>query len=192
VRYACGCGVSGSSAPGRARTGKGARPLRKGLLIVTLTGRPTARPRVRILAVVAILTVLAALAAISPARPAAAAGAPAYIGNGYVGTRVPADGAGYTETPVATETHVAGVYADKPDVEHGGIQRQGSVNLPGWTQLDVIVAGHRYAAADASDYRQVLDLRHGKVTTTATWSAGGRATRLVYDVALDLGQPPGP
>jgi hypothetical protein len=82
--------------------------------------------------------------------PAAAAGAPAYIGNGYVGTRVPADGAGYADAPVATETHVAGVYADKPDLEHGGIQPQGSVNLPGWTQLDVIVAGRRYAAAAAS------------------------------------------
>jgi trehalose/maltose hydrolase-like predicted phosphorylase len=117
--------------------------------------------------------------------PAAAAGAPAYIGNGYVATRVSADGAGYADAPIATETHVAGVYADKPDVDHGGIQRQGSVNLPGWTQLDVIVAGRRYAAAAASDYRQALDLRHGVVTTTATWSAGGRVTRLAYDVALD-------
>ena len=62
-----------------------------------------------------------------------AAAAPAYLGNGYVGTRVPADGAGWAEAPVATETHVAGVYADKPDVEHGGTQPQGSVNLPGWT-----------------------------------------------------------
>ena len=94
---------------------------------------------------------------------------------------MPADGAGYTETPVATETHVAGVYADKPDVERGGTQPQGSVNLPGWTQLDVLVAGRRYQAADA--YRQVLDLRRGLVTTTATWSAGGRVTRLAYEVA---------
>ena len=117
--------------------------------------------------------------------PAAAAGAPAYLGNGYVGTRVPADGAGYAAAPVATETHVAGVYADRPDVEHGGIQRQASVNLPGWTQLDVVVAGRRYAAASASGYRQTLDLRRGVVTTTATWSAGGRVTRLTYDVALD-------
>jgi hypothetical protein len=165
--------------------------------------RPAARFRVRILAVVTILAVLAAPGVAGPGpaaaaqatgsdgwtlattAPAAAAGAPAYIGNGYVGTRVPAEGAGYTDAPVATETHVAGVYADKPDVEHGGIQPQGSVNLPGWTQLDVIVSGRRYAAADASDYRQVLDLRRGVVTTTATWSAGGRETRLVYDVALD-------
>jgi hypothetical protein len=171
--------------------------------MVISADRPAARLRVRILAVVTILTVLATPGVAGPGpaaaaqatgsdgwtlattAPAAAAGAPAYIGNGYVGTRVPAEGAGYTDAPVATETHVAGVYADKPDVEHGGIQPQGSVNLPGWTQLDVIVSGRRYAAADASDYRQVLDLRRGVVTTTATWSAGGRETRLVYDVALD-------
>jgi trehalose/maltose hydrolase-like predicted phosphorylase len=62
---------------------------------------------------------------------------------------------------VATETHVAGVWADKPDLEHGGTQLQGSVNLPGWIQLDLLVAGRRFRAADASAYRQALDLRRG-------------------------------
>jgi trehalose/maltose hydrolase-like predicted phosphorylase len=169
--------------------------------MVTRSGKPAPRLRVLVLAVLAVLASLvvagppvpaAAATAAAPdgwtlatTSPADAATAPAYIGNGYVGTRVPADGAGYADAPIATETHVAGVYADKPDIEHGGIQRQGSVNLPGWTQLDVVVAGHRYAAAAASGYRQTLDLRRGVVTTTATWSAGGRVTRLAYDVALD-------
>jgi trehalose/maltose hydrolase-like predicted phosphorylase len=117
--------------------------------------------------------------------PAAAAAAPAYVGNGYVGTRIPADGAGYVVTPVAAETHIAGVYADKPDLVHGGIQREGSVNLPGWTQLGVTVGGTTYNAAAAQQYRQVLDLRRGLVTTTARWSAGGRVTDLTYDVTLD-------
>ena len=177
--------------------------------MVTLASRPASHLR-RLLAAVAFAAVLAALLVAGPAQPVAAAtgaapapaaagdgwtlattspsdaaAAPAYLGNGYVGTRVPADGAGYAETPVATETHVAGVYADKPDVEHGGTQPQGSVNLPGWTQLDLLVAGRRYHAADASAYRQALDLRRGRVTTTATWSAGGRVTRLAYEVALD-------
>ena len=150
--------------------------------MVILRRKPAPRLAVLILVVLAAFMVAgpprraAAAAAAAPdgwtlatTSPAAAAGAPAYIGNGYVGTRVPADGAGYAEAPIATETHVAGVYADKPDIEHGGIQRQGSVNLPGWTQLDVIVAGRRYTAAAASGYRQALDLRRGVVTTTATW-----------------------
>jgi trehalose/maltose hydrolase-like predicted phosphorylase len=79
-------------------------------------------------------------------RAAAAAAAPACLGNGYVGTRIPADGAGYVSSPVATETHIAGVYASVPDEVGGGVQRQGSINLPGWTQLDVMVAGQRYRA----------------------------------------------
>ena len=112
--------------------------------MVTLASRPASHLR-RLLAAVAFAAVLAALLVAGPAQPVAAAtgaapapaaagdgwtlattspsdaaAAPAYLGNGYVGTRVPADGAGYAETPVATETHVTGVYADKPDVEHGG------------------------------------------------------------------------
>ena len=82
---------------------------------------------------------------LSTRDPAAAAAAPAYVGNGYVGTRVPAAGAGFASSPFATETHIAGVYADVPDLVHGGIQRQGSVNLPGWTQLDVTAGGATYA-----------------------------------------------
>src|SRR3954451_9764308 len=115
----------------------------------------------------------------------ASASAPAYVGNGYVGTRVPAGGAGYAATPFTTETHIAGVYSDVPDPITGGVQHQGSVNLPGWTQLDVLVGGQRYAAADAQSYRQQLDLQHGVVTTTATWSSGGRVTDIRYDVILD-------
>ena len=117
--------------------------------------------------------------------PQAAAAAPAYLGNGYVGTRIPADGAGYASSPVATETHIAGVYASVPDEVGGGTQRQGAINLPGWTQLEVIVAGRSYAAADARRYRQALDLRRGMVTTTARWAAGGRVTDIRYDVTLD-------
>jgi trehalose/maltose hydrolase-like predicted phosphorylase len=118
-------------------------------------------------------------------QPGEAAAAPPWVGNGYVGTRLPADGAGYVESPFVTETHVTGVYADVPDTRTGGIQHQGSVNLPGWTQLDVRVAGQQYTAADSGAYRQRLDLRHGVVSTTATWTASGRVTDVRYDVILD-------
>jgi trehalose/maltose hydrolase-like predicted phosphorylase len=106
-----------------------------------------------------------------------------------VGTRIPAGGAGFVTAPVATETHVAGVYAAVPDTIGGGTQPQGSVNLPGWTQLDVVVGGRRFTAAGATGYRQALDLRRGVVTTSATWSAGGRVTDVRYDVALDRARP---
>jgi len=121
--------------------------------------------------------------------PSAAAAAPTYVGNGYVGTRVPASGAGYAETPFATETHVAGVYADVPDPITGGVQHQGSVNLPGWTELDVVVGGRVLDAADGADYQQALDLRRGKVVTTSTVTVAGRTTRLRYEVLLDRAHP---
>ena len=113
--------------------------------------------------------------------------APAYVGNGYVGTRVPASGAGYVETPIAAETHVAGVYADVPDPITGeSSTRVGEP--PGWTQLDVVVSGKRLDAAGGSGYRQVLDLRRGTmVTTTSTVASAGRRTHLQYDVLLDRG-----
>ena len=149
-----------------------------------------ARPVVPALVAIALLIPGAAPAAGSPwrletTRPAAAAAAPAYLGNGYVGTRIPADGAGYVASPVETETYIAGVWANVPDDVGGGTQRQGSINLPGWTQLDVVVAGRRFSAADARRYRQVLNLRRGVVTTRATWSAGRRVTGVRYDVVLD-------
>jgi trehalose/maltose hydrolase-like predicted phosphorylase len=115
---------------------------------------------------------------LATSRAAAAAAAPAYLGNGYVGTRIPADRAEYASSPVATRTHIAGVYASVPDEVGGGVQRQGSINLPGWTQLDVVVAGQRYASADARRYRQVLDLRRGVLSTRAIWSTGGRMTEI--------------
>jgi hypothetical protein len=166
--------------------------------MVSFASRPA--PRRRLLAVTALVAVLAALlvagpsgsaaastaAAAAPAddgwtlattSPADAAAAPAYLGNGYVGTRVPADGAGYAETPVATETHAAGVYADKPDVDHGGTQLQGSVNLLGWTQLDGVVAGHHYRAADASAYRQAWTCAGAWSRQPPTWSTRSASTR---------------
>ena len=121
---------------------------------------------------------------LSTRNPAASAAAPAYVGNGYVGTRVPAAGAGFVSSPFATETHIAGVYADIPDLVHGGIQRQGSVNLPGWTQLDVTVGGATYAP-DPEGYTQALDLRTGVVTTRSAWVSAGRRTDLRYQVTLD-------
>ena len=82
---------------------------------------------------------------------------------------------------MATETHIAGVYGDVPDPITGGTQRQGSVALPDWTRLDLIIDGRRFRARDARRYRQELDLRRGVLTTTATW----RGARIRYDVLLD-------
>ncbi len=120
--------------------------------------------------------------------PGAAAKAPAYLGNGYVGTRVPAAGAGFVAAPVATETHIAGVYADVTDLNHGTPQPQGAVNLPGWTALDFSDGAGTYslAAGRVLAYHQALDMHAGTITTDVTWaSPAGRVTDLRYLVLLD-------
>jgi trehalose/maltose hydrolase-like predicted phosphorylase len=117
-----------------------------------------------------------------------AATAPAYVGNGYVGTRISAAGAGFVDAPVATETHIAGVYADVTDLNHGTLQPQGAVNVPGWTALDFSDGTATYGLSTGTllSYHQALDLRAGTVTTAVTWaSPGGRVTDLRYVVVLD-------
>ncbi|MEJ7707461.1 MAG: discoidin domain-containing protein [Nocardioidaceae bacterium] len=119
--------------------------------------------------------------------PAKAAAAPAYAGNGYLGTRVPAAGHGFVGSPVAAETHIAGVWSDVPDVEHGGTFEQGGLNLPGWTRLDLTTGGESYFSdGKVTCYRQSLDLRRGVISTSSLWQAdSGRRTTLRYDVAMD-------
>lgn len=118
--------------------------------------------------------------------------APPYIGDGFIGTRVPAAGAGFVAAPVATETHAAGVWADVRDLQHHNPQPQGAVNLPGWTTLRFFDGRHTYRLDQGTveSYRQALDLRSGTVTTTVSWRApDGRLTDLRYQVLLDRGSP---
>jgi trehalose/maltose hydrolase-like predicted phosphorylase len=156
--------------------------------------------------VVAVAAVTVAVGAASPASGAdgddgwvlgttsvgAATEAPPYVGNGYVGTRIPAAGAGFVDAPVATETHISGVYADVTDLAHNTLQPQGAVNLPGWTTLDFFDGTATYALSTGTvtGYQQRLNLRDGTVTTTLTWtSPSGRSTDLRYEVLLDRARP---
>ncbi|MFE7116278.1 discoidin domain-containing protein [Streptomyces sp. NPDC057654] len=128
----------------------------------------------------------------------------AYVGNGYLGQRVPPAGAGYAAsggktgwplfTPRYDGSFVAGLYAHHPATTGN---RQVIAAIPTWTPLTVRTGGERgetftsgTAAHRISRYRQELDLRRGVVTTSLTWTAGdGRATDLVYDVVADRSDP---
>ncbi|MGW7576276.1 discoidin domain-containing protein [Streptomyces sp. NPDC054765] len=124
----------------------------------------------------------------------------AYVGNGYLGQRVPPNGTGYAapggttgwplKTPGYDGSFVSGLYAKGPENVAG---RQAIAALPTWTTLDVATGGARpdtFSSATApgriSHYRQTLSLRCGFVRTSLTWTAAdGRATDLVYDVLAD-------
>ncbi|WP_329232463.1 discoidin domain-containing protein [Streptomyces sp. NBC_01460] len=120
-----------------------------------------------------------------------------YVGNGYLGHRVPATGAGYAATggstgwPLYTPRYdgafVSGLYARDEGLAEG---REVIAALPSWTTLDVRVGSETYGSATPagriSHYRQTLHLRCGVVVTSLRWTtADGRATDLSYEVLAD-------
>ncbi|MFB8114900.1 glycosyl hydrolase family 65 protein [Streptomyces sp. NPDC055962] len=120
-----------------------------------------------------------------------------YVGNGYLGHRVPATGAGYAATggntgwPLYTPRYdgafVSGLYARDRALAGG---REVIAALPSWTTLDVRVGSETYGsstpAGRISHYRQTLHLRCGVVVTSLRWTtADGRATDLAYEILTD-------
>ncbi|WP_327353682.1 glycosyl hydrolase family 65 protein [Streptomyces sp. NBC_01304] len=131
--------------------------------------------------------------------PGATGAAHAYVGNGYLGVRVPPRGTGYdastapTGWPLFTPRYdgafVSGLYAvDATSPRNTG--RQAIAALPNWSALDIATGGpggETYGPGSRiSRYRQTLFLRCGFVRTSLTWTAAdGRRTDLQYDVLAD-------
>ncbi|MFF7727047.1 discoidin domain-containing protein [Streptomyces sp. NPDC008001] len=128
----------------------------------------------------------------------------AYVGNGYLGQRVPPNGAGYTGssaktgwplfTPGYDGSFVSGLYAHNQQTAQ---DRQAVAALPTWTGLTVGTGGEHgdtfnslTKAGRISGYRQTLFLHCGIVRTSLTWTAAdGRKTDLVYEVLADRDNP---
>ncbi len=121
----------------------------------------------------------------------------AFVGNGYLGQRVPATGSGYFASAAKTGwplysprydgSFVSGLYAHNKQTTG---DRQVIAALPTWSGLTVGTGGETFSGATPtgrlSHYRQTLYLRCGLVRTSLTWTASdGRATDLVYDVLTD-------
>ncbi|PWS46999.1 haloacid dehalogenase, partial [Streptomyces sp. ZEA17I] len=120
-----------------------------------------------------------------------------YVGNGYLGHRIPATGTGYAATgektgwPLYTPRYggafVSGLYARDKAVSEG---REVIAALPSWTTVEVGVGDERFGtdtpAGRISHYRQTVFLSCGLVRTSLRWTtADGRATDLTYDVLAD-------
>ena len=124
-----------------------------------------------------------------------------YVGNGYIGLRVPAAGMGYLGDlgkvgwPIGTEriasAIAAGVYAKVADGTFYHDEKQAIALIPNWSTLTFGDASGIYSPATASsthvrEYRQELDLRTGVVSTSGLWtSPGGNMTRFIYRVSTD-------
>lgn len=123
--------------------------------------------------------------------------APAFVGNGYLAGRQPADGQGYGQvrlpgrtTPLPTQSQVHGFFARLDAVVDG--KRTGLIErraaLPTWSTLAYSDGSGTYSLATGTvrGYRQTLDLRSGTLTTRLTWtSPAGRPVDLAYDVTPD-------
>jgi len=125
----------------------------------------------------------------------------AYLGNGYIGVRIPAAGMGYLGDlgkigwPLGTEritsSIAAGLFAKTADGTFYKEPKEALALIPTWSTLTFGDSSGTYSAATASksnvsSYRQSLDLSTGIVTTSGTWtSPGNRQTRFVYRVLTD-------
>jgi trehalose/maltose hydrolase-like predicted phosphorylase len=109
--------------------------------------------------------------------------APTFVGNGYLGVRVPPAGQGYTGGAVPTQSTVAGLYAQAP----GQVQQR--ANVPTWSTLTFSESGGQPFSLEVGRvlfWLQQLDLRDGVVTTAVRWAApNGHVTDLRYEVVTD-------
>ncbi|MFM9370784.1 discoidin domain-containing protein [Streptomyces sp. Da 82-17] len=125
----------------------------------------------------------------------------AFVGNGYLGQRVPPLGSGYADsdaktgwplfTPRYDGSFVSGLYANDPGTAKG---LQAVAALPNWSGLTVGSGEETFGPGTpgtrVSRYRQTQFLACGLVRTSLTWTtADGRSTDLVYDVLADRNDP---
>jgi trehalose/maltose hydrolase-like predicted phosphorylase len=124
-----------------------------------------------------------------------------YVGDGYLGQRIPAAGMGYLGDlghvgwPLGTEriasSIAAGVYAKVADGRFYKEEKQAIALIPTWSTLTFATPSGVYSPATVSKnevigYNQSLDLRTGVVTTSGTWvSPTGQRTRFRYRVSTD-------
>ncbi|WP_433714350.1 discoidin domain-containing protein [Nocardia sp. CA-084685] len=120
-----------------------------------------------------------------------------FVGNGYLGLRVPPRGMGYAGTdqlsgwPLYTPrfdgAFVAGLYGHAPTV---AADREVAAAIPNWSGLTVGVGDEKYSGATPSaqitNLAQTVHQRCGLVRTSLTWTTrDGKTTDLVYEVLTD-------
>lgn len=147
--------------------GTGGRPAR---------WRAVVGPAVVALALASLVPVVQAVAA----SPAAAAStgpwtlsttdpssnyAPTFIGNGYFAARVPAEGAGFSTTPIVTQSELAGFYASPPG-ETSWLEQRAS--LPDWTTLGLTSGGDSFGNLPLCSFDELCEAVAGQLSGGAT------------------------
>ncbi|MGC5168827.1 carbohydrate-binding protein [Luteimicrobium sp. DT211] len=88
---------------------------------------------------------------------------PTYVGNGYFAARIPAEGTGFSTTPVTTESQLAGFYGQGPGTT---IQR---ASLPAWSTLGFSDGSGTYGTSEeqACSVGVVCEAEDGVLSGTA-------------------------
>src|SRR3954453_21715041 len=130
---------------------------------------------------------------LSTTQPGGPGFAPAFVGNGYLAGRQPAEGQGFAEValpgrtaPLPTQSQVEGFYAQVPPPDTGTIERRAA--LPAWSTLRYDDGSGPYALdrGTVANYSQALDLKTGTLTPSLDWpSPASRTVHLRYDVTPD-------
>ena len=85
--------------------------------------------------------------------------APTFIGNGYLAARVPAEGTGFSTTPIATQSELAGFYANPPDQ---GFESRAS--LPTWTTLGLTGGGDSFGNLPVCVFNEQCEAVDGQLS----------------------------
>src|SRR4051794_40904969 len=130
---------------------------------------------------------------LSTTQPGGPGFAPAFVGNGYLAGRQPAEGQGFAEValpgrtdPLPTQSQVQGFYAQVTAADTGTIERRAA--LPAWSTLRYDDGSGPYSLdrGTVANSSQALDLRTGTLTTSLDWtSPAGKTVHLRYDVTPD-------
>jgi trehalose/maltose hydrolase-like predicted phosphorylase len=134
---------------------------------------------------------------LSTTQPGGRGFAPAFVGDGYLAARQPAQGYGFAVVripgrpePLPTQSQVQGFYAKTTKKDEGLIERRAA--LPAWSTLSYDDGSGAYSlqSGRVRRYLQSFDMRTGTLTTQVRWtSPGGGTVELRYDVTPDRSRP---
>ncbi|HEU4346713.1 MAG TPA: glycosyl hydrolase family 65 protein [Actinoplanes sp.] len=123
--------------------------------------------------------------------------APAFVGNGYLAGRQPAEGQGFAQVhlpdrQLPTQSQVHGFFAKEVPFTPPGLPPSPPIErraaLPAWSTLSYDDGSGRYSlnTGEVTAYRQSLDVSTGTLSTEVSWtSPRGRSVDLTYDVTPD-------
>lgn len=100
-----------------------------------------------------------------------------YLGNGFISTRIKGDGVG-SQDGKPLGCFMAGLYDNEK-----------LIPIPTWSDLRFYDGRTRFAIDKDADYKQVLNMKTGILTTYATWRAGGKTLKGRIDVMVSRAEP---